>query len=290
VQIRVGGLCRHAGGVVAACLGLLQFVSPVNAGEALVMGVHPYLPAETLIERFTPLVRYLGAATGRDIEVRVGSTYEEHIGYIGNDKVDIAYMGPASYVRLVEEFGPRPILARLEIDGKPVFRGHIVTRDDSPVRHIAELQGRRFAFGDPASTMSHLVPRFMLLQEGITTDDLSDHQFLGSHNNVALAVLSGDFDAGAVKEEVFEKFRPQGLRSITATPTLSEHLFVTSKTMPTELVDSLRSAMLALKDAPGAVGIMGSMKKRMTALVPADDSDYDNLRLMLKRLKAMGVN
>ncbi|QKQ28287.1 PhnD/SsuA/transferrin family substrate-binding protein [Candidatus Reidiella endopervernicosa] len=37
---------------------------------------------------------YLSEAISRDVVVRVGRTYEEHIHQIGIDLVDIAYMGP----------------------------------------------------------------------------------------------------------------------------------------------------------------------------------------------------
>ena len=274
----------------AAAFFLLLALSPntfsgnVPAKEPLILAVHPYLPVKEIVTRFTPLADYLGKEIGRPVSVRVGSDYQEHIAYVGKDEADIAFMGPAPYVTMVAKYGKKPILARLETDGNPLFRGYFVVRQDSPLKTLADLKGKRMAFGDRDSTMSHLVPQYMLEQAGVTLDKLADHKFLGSHNNVVLAVLSGDFDAGAVKDEVFDKYAKQGLRALVDTPYYSDHVFVTRSTLAPGMIQALRSAMLRLKDTPGGREILEAIKPHTTALVPAADTDYDNLRQVLKAL------
>jgi len=274
--------------LLLACVAAALFPPALQAREPLILAVHPYLPPNELTQRFSPLADYLSRELGRPIVVRVGGDYWEHIEYIGKDQVDIAFMGPASYVKMVKKYGKKPILARLEINGQPQFRGRIIVRKDSPLAILPDLKGRSFAFGDPGSTMSYQVPRYMLWQAGITLNDLSDHRFLGSHNNVALAVLAGDFDAGAVKEEVFLSFESRGLRALANTPALSEHLFVASNALPANIVQAMRTALYRLKDTPQGAHIMNTIKKDTSAMVPAADSDYDSLRDILKALEALG--
>jgi len=275
----------------AVCLLLLCCLPcPANAQDSLVLAVHPYLPFDELMERYTPLADYLGNQLERTVEVRIGSNYADHMGYIGRDEVDIAFMGPALYVDLVDKYGEKPLLARLEIDGKPLFHGKIITRKGSPLTRLADLRGRSFAFGDPESTMSHLVPRFMLLQAGITTDDLAEYRYLGSHTNVALGVLTGDFDAGAVKEEVFYQFEQQGLQALATTPAFSEHVFVARSTLPPQTVAALQEALYHLKDTPEGRAILAGIKEGLSGLVPARDSDYDNLRAVLNILHRHGIH
>ncbi|MGD8312623.1 MAG: PhnD/SsuA/transferrin family substrate-binding protein, partial [Gammaproteobacteria bacterium] len=208
--------------------------------------------------------------------------------YIGRDEVDIAFMGPALYVALVDKYGPKPLLARLEIEGDPVFRGKIITLKDSPITSLAELKGKHFAFGDPESTMSHLVPRFMLREAGVGLEDLAEYRFLGNHTNVALGVLAGDFDAGAVKEEVFREFEQRGLQALATTPAFSEHLFVARSTLPAQTVATLREALYRLRDTPEGRIILAGIKDRLTGMVPVEDSDYDNLREILNTLQRTG--
>jgi len=265
-------------------------VSPVSASaaEPMILAVHPYLPSNELIQRFTPLANYLGKKIGRAIEVRVGSDYDEHIAYVGKDQVDIAFMGPSSYVMTVAKYGKKPLLARLETDGNPLFRGYFIVRQDSPLKSLTDLKGKRLAFGDRDSTMSHLVPQYMLEKAGVPLNKLAHYEFLGSHDNVVLAVLSGDFDAGAVKDEVFEKYAKQGLRVLVDTPYYSDHVFVTRSTLAPGMIQTLRNAMFTLKDTPGGREILEAIKPHTTALVPAMDADYDNLRQVLNALGKLG--
>jgi len=242
-----------------------------------------------LYKAFSPLAEYLAQATGTEVEVLVTKDYDSHIEHIIKSKTGIAYLGPASYVKLVEMHGKPPILARLSINGKPTFQGKVIVRDDSPIQSLSDLKGKRFAFGDPNSTMSHLVPRYMLIEAGVTADRLAEFRFLGNHVNVALSVLSGEFDAGAVKEAVFYKYRPRGLRELATTPALSEHLFVASYNLPPELIERLRSTFYYMKDHTDGIKVMKSIKSNITAMVPTNDADYDNLRLILTTLRDKGV-
>jgi phosphonate transport system substrate-binding protein len=273
---------------------LLLFLISIFSGmayaeEPLVLGVHPYKTSSKLLKAYTPLANYLAKAIGRPIRVEISRDYKTHIDRIGRDELDIAYMGPASYVKLVAEFGEKPILARQVVNESPTFQGKIVVRQDSPIKTLHELKGKRFAFGDPGSTMSHLVPRFMLWQSGVSAEQLATYKFLGSHDNVALAVLANDYDAGAVKEAVYYKYKNRGLRALATTPALSEHLFVSSSRMPVQVIEALRAAFFALKDDPQGESIMSGIKKGITAYQSATNADYDNLREILTQLHANGV-
>jgi phosphonate transport system substrate-binding protein len=257
--------------------------------DQLTICIHPYSPSTVLYQAFTPLAEYLSEKIGQPLTVHIATDYDSHIETIGTNKFGIGYMGPASYVKLVDKYGKKRILGRQAIEGKPVFEGKIIIRQDSRITGVADLAGKRFAFGDPNSTMSHLVPRYMLLEAGIGVQDLAEYKFLGNHTNVALGVLSGDFDAGGVKEAVFFKYEARGLKAIANSPSLSEHLFVASDRLPESTFRQLRSALLEAHQSKKGVRAIRAIKSNISAFVPAQDSDYDNLRVILKTLKAHGV-
>lgn len=272
--------------VLAYILTLLSafWIVPTGAQSVstpLVLAVHPYLPATEIVMRFTPLANYLAHELGQPVTVRVGRNYAEHIDAIGRNNIDIAYMGPASYVKMAMQYGKKPLLARQEVDGQAYLRGAIIVRQDSPLRSLGAMKGKRFAFGDPDSTMSHVVPQRMLEQAGVPEKALANLQFLGSHKNVALAVLAGDFDAGAVKQEVFEEMAPKGLRALAFSPLVADHVFVASSKLSAAQVAKLRAALLRLKAATDQKSILQAIHPKMTALVPALDSDYDSLRALM---------
>ena len=257
--------------------------------DALILAVHPYRAAEDLLNRFAPLARYLENRIDRPVQVVVSADYGIHIHHVGRGNVDIAYLGPASYVDLVQRYGSQNILARQSVNGSPTFTGKIVTRADSSVTSIRNLHGKRMAFGDPVSTMSHLVPRYMLLRAGVNDTDLAAHEFLENHDDVALGVLMGAFDAGALKESVAEKYRDQGLVILAETPRVSEHLFVAKSGLSPDMQDALREALLSLHETPGGAQILGRIKSGIDAFVPAVDDDYANLRMIIDTLRRHGV-
>ncbi|MBI5674869.1 MAG: phosphate/phosphite/phosphonate ABC transporter substrate-binding protein [Nitrospirae bacterium] len=260
-----------------------------NAQESLILGIHPYLPATELIDRFTLLARYLSEKTGQPVKLEIAKDYKDHIDKIGKDKLDIAFMGPASYVKMVSLYGKKPILARLEISCKPTFRGIIIVKKESPLHSLEDLKGKSFAFADSESTMGHLIPRFVLLEAGVRVEDLASHAFLTNHNSIALGVLMGNYDAGAVKEDVFYEYKKRGLKELASTPEISEHVFVTCNSLPTEKVRTLQEALYHLKDDKKGRKILSALRDNLTGMVPAVDKDYDSLRIILQGLEKEGV-
>jgi phosphonate transport system substrate-binding protein len=263
--------------------------APGFAQERLTLAVLPFLGATELVERFTPLANYLGERLGAEVILEISPDYEKHIELIGHDQVEIAYMGPAPYVTLVEAYGRKPILARLETNGTPTLQGVVIARRDAPFTGLADLKGRRFAFGDPHSTMSHILPRYMLLRAGIELSDLAYFDFIHNHHNVVLGVLMGAFDAGAVKEDLFVEFEGEGLRALARTPPISELLFVASNTLPAGMVAAIRQYLLELGESPRGLEILTGIQHNITGLVPAADEDYHELRTIMQELEKAGV-
>jgi phosphonate transport system substrate-binding protein len=158
----------------------------------------------------------------------------------------------------------------------------IIVRQDSPIKTLADLSGKSFAFGDPNSTMSHVVPRAHLKKAGISLDLLERHEFLGSHHDVALGVLGGYFDAGGVKEEVFYEYEKRGLRVLAKSPPISEHVFMARSDLSPALVARLQKAFMAVNQHPQKDYILKSIKKSVTGFAPAANRDYDELRELMK--------
>ena len=260
-------------------------VTSHSAEKPLMLHIYPYAPAEEIIKQFTPLAQYLTESLKRKVEINVSKGQVEHLESIGNDSSDIVYLGPVAYVQLVDKYGKKPVLARLEIRGSPLLRGVVFTSSSSSVRSLKDLKGKRFAFGYRNSTMSHIVPFSMLLDEGVSLSDLQQYKFLSDQHNVALGVLMGDYDAGAANESIFQSYKSRGLKELARTPEVSEHLFIARSTLSAPTINALRKALFAVKDAGNAQSILSPIKEGMTALAPVDDRDYDNLRELLQKLK-----
>jgi phosphonate transport system substrate-binding protein len=239
---------------------------------------------------FTPLADFLSQRIGQSIEIRIGESYESHINAIIRGKLDLAYIGPALFVRLRDQQAAPYLLARLEVNGRSTFTGKIFTREGSDIKKLHDLKDRHFAFGSKYSTMSHLVPRYMLFEAGIDANDFASYHFYSSHDNVALAVLAGDADAGAAKEAVYEKYLNKGLVAIATTPEISEYLFVAPAGSDPDKVKLLQQQLLSLSaNRPETKQVLHPIKKSATALVNVQEDDYLKLRRIIARLRAKGV-
>ncbi|MET0066142.1 MAG: PhnD/SsuA/transferrin family substrate-binding protein [Candidatus Thiodiazotropha sp.] len=261
------------------------------AVEPLLLGIHPYRPYNEIKQMFAPLAAYLEREIGHPVEVRVGESYASHLDAVTRGEVALAYIGPSLFVQLLQQSRlPPRILARLEVKGKPTFTGKIFTRSGSSIHVPGDLHGKRFAFGSAESTMSHLVPRQIMFEAGVDLDDLASYHFYNNHNNVVLAVLAGDADAGAVKEAVYEQYHSQGIVAIATTPEISEHLFVTPENTDPILADRLRTALLKLSASnPETHDVLYPIKHSATALVTGTAEDYLPLVEMLNGLRERGV-
>ncbi len=249
--------------------------------EELSFYIQPYLPATELVKRFNPLVRYLSDRLGTPVRIKISKNYDRHIDLAGEDKADISYLGPGPYVKMVEKYGEKPLLARLEVRNSPVYYGMIIVQQDSPVQSLADLKGKGFAFGDLHSTMNFLVPRHMLQMAGVGLGDLGKYEFLGTHHDIALAVLGGYYDAGGIKEEVFYRYEKRGLRMLAKSQPVSEHVFVTRSNMDDNLVRQLKKHLLDLNKDRHGLEILKSIKASITGIQSVRDEDYDAMRLYM---------
>lgn len=277
----------------AALLLLSVSGRPAAAATApapLTLCVHPYLSASELTTRFTPLTEYLAQQLGRPVQLEIGSSYETHIHAIANGVVDVAFLGPASYVKLTGQYGKRPLLAAFQTKEGKFFHGRIMVRQDSPITSLAQLKGKRFVFGDRSSTMSHYVPRHMLLKAGIDVAQFAQVSYLPNQENIALGILAGAYDAGAVKDEVFLQYESRGLRSLARSGPVTDHVFIARKGLPKETVQALRKALLRLSDSNEGRRTISSMRSDVIGLVPSDDRDFDGLRTIVNDLKKAGVD
>lgn len=266
---------------MAVLLSAGLLCSTSASGRDLILGIHPYLTPTEIERRFKPLATYLGRHLDKTVQVRVSRNYDTHLSAIAADRYDIAYLGPSLYINATKDIGRLPLLARLLVDGRPTFHGVMIKHRDSPISGLADLKGRRFAFGDPGSTMSYYLPRYLLHEAGVDLNDLAGHAFLGHHDGVAVAVMAEDFDAGGVKEEVYEKYKRRGAVALAVSPPISEHMFVAARTMPSKRVSELRRLMLEMALNPQGLAALRSIKSTVTGLGPVVDVDYDNLRRIL---------
>ncbi|MBS1114501.1 MAG: methyl-accepting protein RppA [Nitrospirae bacterium] len=251
-----------------------------SAGR-LRMGIIPLESPAIMHKKFLPLAEYLGTKLRRRIELKVAVDFQGAVNDIGQNVTQFCFMTPSTYIEAHMKYGVSVLLKALR-DGKPFQHSVIIARSDSALHDIRDIKGRSFAFGDLHSTSSHIVPRAMLLAEGIEMKDLKLYHYLGHHDDVAEAVLNGDFDAGAVMESTAYKYKDRGIKFIKISDEIPEFNICTAKNLDGELKKELQSALIALDpDSSEGATILKSINESYTGFVESSDEEYDGIKNMM---------
>lgn len=187
----------------------------------LTFGLYQSDKATVMYKKFTPVIEALaekiGAEAGRKtkIELTIYKTYDEAIDALAHGKVDFVRFGPASYITAKQRNKDVRLIVMEEEKGAKRFKGLVVVSAKSSIQKISELRGKKFAFGDPNSTIGRYLVQAVLVDNGIHAKDLSRFEYLDRHDKVAKAVEIGDFDAGSIKTETF-KAMPEGVLRVIA--------------------------------------------------------------------------
>jgi phosphate/phosphite/phosphonate ABC transporter binding protein len=255
-----------------------------SAGTSFVkLGIMPLESPAQMYKKFLPLAEYLSREVGRDVVFKLTPTFTDAVKDIGTGAADICYMTPTTYIEANDKYGVE-LLAKAVRNGVPYSHTIIVARQDSSIKSLEDLKGRSFAFGDKMSTSSYLVPLYMLARAGVRLADLSEHRFLGHHDDVAKAVLLGELDAGGLRETTAYQYMDKGLKFIKTSENIPEFNFCARPGLDRELVEKVKSALLKLNAMGAGAAVLKSVDKDYTAFMDASDKDYDGIREMLRKV------
>ncbi len=263
-------------------LFIAVFVSSQNAiAENINLGsVAMDVPAE-MVKRLTPLAKYLSKQTGLKVEFRASPNLGSAVDELGNNTTQIAYFTPAAYLEAHEKYGAKLLVNPLN-KGKGTFTLMIVVATNSPIQTVNDLHGKKFAFGDKKAVLQPAVVE----NAGIKLEEFASYAYLNHYDNIAKAIINGDFDAGILKDTIAEKFSSQGIRIIHTSPPLPSYLFAVNKNLPAKTVAKLKKAMLALKDdSEEHKAILTALEKGYNGFEASSDKDFNGIRKLLAQAK-----
>lgn len=245
------------------------------------MGLVPAENGIAMNDSFTGLCEFISSVIGQKMFIRLGHDYDDAIADVGQGRALVSFQTPSTYIEAHEKYGVVPLVVPLA-KGEPFYKSAIVTRNDSGIEKVADLRGIRFAFGDAKSTGSKAMPESMLKSAGVELDALAEFDFLGSHDNVAKAVLNKNFEAGGLMASVAEKYQSEGLKILEVSAPIPQFPLCASPKMSAQMRERLIDALVNLKDET----ILGALSGGVTGFARIEDSDYDGVREMLRNLKS----
>ena|SRR5690625_419733 len=274
---RLNGHAQWAGFILVAILAILVPFTAFAAEDKLTIGVIPALTEGQTQEGLKRLATHLESELERPVSVSAYPDYAAVVAAMGFGHIDMAYLGPRTYVIANHRYDVQAIVTQL-IHGTPFYRSYFITRADSDINSIDQLPGRPVAFADPSSTSGSLIPKLELINRGIDPDRNIRALHTGAHDATAHAVRFGQVDAGAIDSAYFDLLVAQGqlneadFKIIWQSEPLFQYPWAVTKDMPEGLVAQIQRAFLSIDD-PVIFQAFGA-----TGFTIATDADYDVIR------------
>jgi phosphonate transport system substrate-binding protein len=252
-----------------------------DSGRDLQLGCAATEIPPEMVKRLTPLTKYLSSKTGISVKLHDPSDRHSAVEDLGMNNTQIAYLSADAYLEAHDKYAVVPLVNPLN-KGKASFTLMIAVPKDSPAQTVSDLRGKKFAFGDKKSVLQAAI----IERAGVKLDELSSYDYLDHDDNIAMAVLKGEFDAGILKDTVAEKYKAQGLRVIYSSVPMPSHLFAVNKNLPPITVNMLKQAMLALNGSTKEnKAILNAIEQGYDGFKPAKDQDFDAIRKLLPPAK-----
>ncbi len=265
----------------AVLAGLLLLAAPGRAADApLRVSMIPTTDPSKMLRDAEPLVARLEKATGRKVTLTIPQNYAAVVEALVQGQVEVAHLGGFTFVQASKRAGAIPLVQR---DRDREFHSKFITaRDD--VRTLADLKGKRFAFGDVNSTSGHLMPAYFMRKEGVDPAVVDGAIYTGGHDATALAVAERRVDAGALDEAVWERLTKEGkvdptkVRVFWTTPPFLDYVWATRKDLDPGVAKKVAEAFLALDPAKPEDRPILELLSAKGRYVPVDAAAYGPLR------------
>lgn len=259
--------------------------SESNDESSFSIGVIPAQTEGAMADAMEKLQDTLSKDLDREVTVDVYPDYNGVVEALNYDKIDMAYLGPLTYVIAYEQSGAEAIITQL-IDGEPFYYSYLITHKDNPwnsLDEIVEDSGNiDFAFGDPSSTSGSLIPSIELEEQGVYQSEdeheFSSVRFTGSHDATALAIQNKQVDVGAIDSAIYDQLVEAGkvdgeqLKIIWKSEKLFQYPWAVNQNVEENVKKQLQESFLSIEDQT-ILDAFGA-----TGFTTATNEDYESIR------------
>jgi phosphonate transport system substrate-binding protein len=254
----------------------------------------PSVDAKRISMNATQLTDYLHKETGYYFRTAIPASYIAVVEAFGTAKADIASINTFSYLMANAKYGAEAKLRIVRDYGETSYKGQFITRVDSGIDSLKDINGRTIAYVDPSSTSGYILPKAMLKRLGIKP---SESVFAMRHDNVVTMVYQRQVDVGATyyapPDPVTGEIRDARMRVERQFPDVAKKIkiigftqdipndpWVFRKDLPEDMTDKIINALLKYVKTPEGVKAMYDIYD-VRGLIRTKDSDYDGLRKLL---------
>jgi phosphonate transport system substrate-binding protein len=182
--------------------------------------------------------------------------------------------------------------------GASLYRAVLFSRSDSVVRTPADLVGLRAAWVDERSATGYLLVRAHLESQGtVLAEAFAENLFLGTHEDVAKAVLDGEADVGAsylypddtdpAAPAIRAGWGDADVRVVAETSPIPVDVIATHRQVPTEVQQLVQKALI---DGT-STELMAAAKELLAAdgFIAPTAEHLEPIRLLLRKMSEKPV-
>jgi phosphonate transport system substrate-binding protein len=251
--------------------------------DTLKVALLPDEDASTVIRQNQKFKEYLESTLDKKIKLVVTTDYSSMIEAMRHKRIDLAYFGPLSYV-LAKSRSEIEAFAAKTKHGSATYQAVVIGNASKHINNFDDMHGKDIAYGDQASTSSHMIPKSILVDHGLQPGKDYREHFLGAHDAVAVAVQNGTADAGGLSKPIFESLVKRGVidpnkvHVIAESKPFPQYPWAMRSDLDPQLKEKIKQTFYNLKDKD----ILKPMKA--DGLAPIADADYDVVRSLKKSL------
>jgi phosphonate transport system substrate-binding protein len=271
--------------LIAGLVMMLATASTAFAAEPVKIGVAAMISPKETVRYYKQLIDYVGSKLGSPVEMVQKESYDEMDGMLERGDVQVAFICSGPYVKDHAKFGAELLVAPQSY-GKPFYNAYIIVHKDSPIKDMAGLKGKKFAFTDPKSNTGKIVPTYMVGKEFNTTPEkfFGEVLYTRSHDKSVEAVAKKIADGASIDSLIYDYAVSKNpvytsqTKIIRKSPAYGIPPLVVKKDMDPSLKEKLRNILLNMHSDTVGKAVLDGIK--VDKFIVPKDADYNTVREM----------
>ena len=259
------------------------------ADEAYAFNVLNQRSVALTSQYWNPILLYVSKKSGVPLELKLAKTTREANA--------LAEQGQYHFLYTNHFFTPERDRLGFRVIARPAgpgIRGQIVVPHDSPIKTIAELNGKEVAFASPDAFASYWVPMDALLKNNVNVKT----KFTPNQEAGLAQLKVGTVSAAAVNDTVIQRYaRREGFeyRLLWNSELYNDLCIMASSKVPPAKQQAVREALIGMMSDPEGRKVLEAgaellKQKDNLGFIAADNKDYDNYRAFYKRTLVKAQN
>ncbi|MEQ2557412.1 ATP-dependent protease ATP-binding subunit ClpX [Lachnospiraceae bacterium CLA-AA-H185] len=113
--------------------------------DEITIGINPFTSPEDIKQMYAPILERIFKSIGKKAKVMIVKDYDSLGVHIKDGILDGGWFSPMAYTTACEIADITPV-ATPKVNGKDYYNGYIITRADSGINSISDLEGKHFGY------------------------------------------------------------------------------------------------------------------------------------------------